>query len=304
MKYPKRSLAPSLIALVSLLACLCVYAIAPIGVDAVSNSSSHSKGKRSKEEKISASFAASDSVRSIQVILQLNQPPSPKLNAVLRRAGVRIKADFKELRSLVVELPLSVIDELSEFEEVEFVSPDREVQLLGHVDQTTGAAFMRTQSGNSAIKGKDTNIAIMDSGIDKDHHEIGSRVDAQLDFTGEGRFDDPYGHGTHVASLAAGVGHVSHGSYTGVAPEAKIINLRVLNESGVGTVSNVIAALNWLLAPSDPNKPLGEKNFQKFKIRVVNLSLGAPAVDSYKNDPLCVAARRLVNAGIVVVATP
>ena len=141
MKYPKRSLAPSLIALVSLLACLCVYAIAPIGVDAVSNSSSHSKGKRSKEEKISASFAASDSVRSIQVILQLNQPPSPKLNAVLRRAGVRIKADFKELRSLVVELPLSVIDELSEFEEVEFVSPDREVQLLGHVDQTTGAAF-------------------------------------------------------------------------------------------------------------------------------------------------------------------
>ena len=185
---------------------------------------------------------------------------------------------------------------------MEFISLDREVGLLGHVEKTTGAAFMRTQSGNSGLKGKDVNIAVLDSGIDKDHHQIGSRIEAQLDFTGEGRVDDPYGHGTHVASLAAGVDHVAHGAYTGVAPEAKVINLRVLNSRGVGAVSNVMRALNWILAPVDPTKPLGEKNYQKYKIRVVNLSLGAPAVDSYKDDPLCLAARRLVNAGLVVVA--
>jgi subtilisin family serine protease len=161
---------------------------------------------------------------------------------------------------------------------------------------------MRTQSGNSGLKGKDVNIAVLDSGIDKDHHQIGSRIEAQFDFTGEGRLDDPYGHGTHVASLAAGVDHVAHGAYTGVAPEAKVINLRVLNSGGLGAVSNVMKALNWILAPVDPNKPLGEKNYQKYKIKVVNLSLGAPAVDSYKDDPLCLAARRLVNAGLVVVA--
>src|SRR6185369_4715682 len=79
-------------------------------------------------------------------------------------------------------------------------------------------------------------------------------------------------------------------------------NLRVLNSAGIGAVSNVMRALNWILAPVDPTKPLGDKNYQKFKIRVVNLSLGAPAIDSYKDDPLCLAARRLVNAGIVVVA--
>src|SRR6185369_12182261 len=79
-------------------------------------------------------------------------------------------------------------------------------------------------------------------------------------------------------------------------------NLRVLNSAGIGAVSNVMRALNWILAPVDPTKPLGDKNYQKYKIRVVNLSLGAPAVDSYRDDPLCIAARRLVNAGLVVVA--
>jgi serine protease AprX len=78
--------------------------------------------------------------------------------------------------------------------------------------------------------------------------------------------------------------------------------LRVLNTQGIGAVSNVLRALNWILAPVDPTKPLGEKNHQKYRIKVVNLSLGAPAIDSYKDDPLCLAVRRLVDVGIVVVA--
>src|SRR5688500_12270716 len=80
------------------------------------------------------------------------------------------------------------------------------------------------------------------------------------------------------------------------------MNMQVLNSYGAGAVSNVMKALNWILAPVDPAQPLGEKNYQKYKIRVVNLSLGAPAVDSYRDDPLCLAARSLVNLGIVVVA--
>src|ERR1043165_2712555 len=108
---------------------------------------------------------------------------------------------------------------------------------------------MRTQSGNSGFKGKDVNIAVLDSGIDKDHHEIGGRIAAQFDFTGEGRVDDPYGHGTPVASLAVGIDHVAKGAYIGVAPEAQVINLRVLNSRGLGPVSNVLKALNWIIAP-------------------------------------------------------
>jgi len=96
---------------------------------------------------------------------------------------------------------------------------------------------------------------------------------------------------THVAAAAAGSGIVSKGEYIGIAPRAKIVNLRVLNAKGVGSVSNVLAAFNWLLS-----------NASTYNVRVVNLSIGMPAVNSYKFDPLCVAARALVDRGIFVVA--
>ncbi len=111
--------------------------------------------------------------------------------------------------------------------------------------------------------------------------------------------DDPYGHGTHVAGLAAG----SRGkpgdnddakylsNYGGVAPNANVINLRVLDSKGIGSSSGLLKALDWLLV-----------NRTKYNIKVVNMSLGAPAIESYKNDPLCRATRKLVDAGVVVVA--
>src|SRR6185436_13501853 len=101
--------------------------------------------------------------------------------------------------------------------------------------------------------------------------------------------DDPFGHGTHVAAVAAGNSHVSDGAYTGIAPRAKLINVRVLDSQGRGSLSNTIAGIEWCIA----NKAL-------YNIRVLNLSLGATAVDSYVNDPLCQAVRRAFDAGMVV----
>src|SRR4030095_7091600 len=308
MKNIKTPIVASLI-VGALLSSLCAVGIFPGAVSAESNKGfeqgSKAKTKRAKDEKVSETFrerakktAEGENEETVRVILQLNGPPGGQLNALLRRNDIRLKDHFAEFNSSVVELPLNVVRQLSEFEEVEFISLDRDVQSLGHVEQTTGAAYMRAQAGNSGLKGKDFNIGVLDSGIDKDHHQISSSIAAQFDFTGEGRVDDPYGHGTHVASLAVGINHIAHGAYIGVAPESKIVNLRVLNAQGIGAVSNVLKALNWILAPADPTKPLGDKNYQKYKIKVVNLSLGAPAVDSYRDDPLCLAARRLVDAGI------
>src|SRR5437764_64398 len=117
------------------------------------------------------------------------------------------------------------------------------------------------------------------------------RVIVNKDFTGENRTDDPYGHGTHVASIAAGNGRISNAKYIGIAPNANILNLRVLNKQGAGTVSGVLAALDWVMT-----------NRAAYNVRVVNMSLGMPAVDSYLNDPVCKAVRRLVDAGVVVAA--
>ena len=112
--------------------------------------------------------------------------------------------------------------------------------------------------------------------------------------TGNTVTSDMQGHGTHVAGLAAGSnlqwGGTTH--YKGVAPNAKLINLRVLDNLGKGTASNVIAAIDWTIA-----------NKATYNIRVINLSLGTGAKDSYTTDPLCQPARRAFNAGIVVVAS-
>jgi subtilisin family serine protease len=231
MKTKRLSTIASLLTACAFVLCLCGFGINPQRVGAESPKVKTSQ--RSKSDKISPSLSRQSRSNDelVQIILQFNSAPSGKLKALLRRAGIHVKDEFAEFNSSVVELPLSVVEQLAEFDEVEFISLDREVSLLGHVERTTGAAYMRTQSGNSGLKGKDVNIAVLDSGIDKEHHQIGSRIEAQLDFTGEGRVDDPYGHGTHVASLAAGVDHVAHGAYIGVAPEAKVINLRVLNSA-------------------------------------------------------------------------
>jgi serine protease AprX len=70
--------------------------------------------------------------------------------------------------------------------------------------------------------------------------------------------------------------------YTGIAPNAKFINLRFLNSSGTGKVSYVLAALDWIYA---------NRNNTIYNIKVVNMSLGTPTLTSYRNDQLCQAVR-------------
>ncbi|MFN2452690.1 MAG: S8 family peptidase [Pyrinomonadaceae bacterium] len=234
----------------------------------------------------------------ISVILQLNAPASGQLNALLNRNGVHIKGRFEQLNSYALELPASVVEELTAFEEVLSISSEQQVKSLGHLSQTTGAdAAARAWSGRSNLDGSGIGIAILDSGIDTSHTEFlnpdtgALRVIVNQDFTGEGRTDDRYGHGTHVASIAAGNSSVAMGAYRGIAPNANLLNLRVLNSQGVGTSSGLLGALNWVMA-----------NRAQYNIRVVNMSIGIPAITSYKNDPVCQAVRKLVDAGVVAVA--
>src|SRR5256714_8545378 len=235
-----------------------------------------------------------------------------KLASLLKSNGVRVAGRYAQLGAVKIEAPLSVIQKLASNGNTRYLSLDRRVQSLGHVTATTGADAARrvtttstgvsslgvptTPTTTTAFDGSGVGVAIVDSGMDTGHKAfLGkndlSRIVVSRDYTGENRVDDPFGHGTHVTSIAVGNGRIAEGAYTGVAPNANILNLRVLNSQGLGSVSGTLAGLDWVLS-----------NRTAYNIRVVNMSLGTPAVDSYKNDPICRAVRQLVNAGVVVVA--
>ena len=297
MKRNKRSITLTWLTCLSLVLSLCAGFILDVGAKAAPPSQSSSNrdkiGRDLRDEM--GKHGGGDVVK---VIVQLNDRISGPLNALLKGNGVKVKKNFVNFNTLAIELPASVVASLASFPEVEFVSVDSDVRSFGgHVSRTTGADNVRSMGPNEDVKltGTGIAIAVLDSGIFATHDSFErmglSRVIVSQDFTGEGRTDDPYGHGSHVAAIAAGNGRISNGKYMGIASNANLINLRVLNSQGTGNVSSVLAALDWIMT-----------NRSIHNIRVVNMSLGMPAVNSYQNDPLCMATRRLVDAGIVVVA--
>jgi serine protease AprX len=255
------------------------------------------KGRKLSPELESKLLDSTLSEDPIRTIVQVNDPESDNLRQLLKRNGVRLHKKLRNLQMLDVELPAKAIREMADSDDVQFISADQPVAALGHLTLTTGADAVRTQTGFLGLRytldGSGVTIAILDSGLDDNHKAFQtnkSRLLAIQDFTGEGR-GDAYGHGTHVAGLAAADDDPTNNAYGGIAPNANLVILKVLNKSGVGTVSGLLSAINWLIA-----------NQYRYNIRVVNMSLGMPAVASYLNDPLCLAVRRLVDAGIVVVA--
>ena len=113
---------------------------------------------------------------------------------------------------------------------------------------------------------------------------------AAVDFTGLARRPRRTSTATAPTSPASSPASPDSG-YTGVAPGAHLVSLKVLKGDGSGDTSDVIAAIR-----------LGVKNRARYNLRVINLSLGHPVFESYRDDPLCQAVERAVNAGMVVVA--
>jgi serine protease AprX len=161
---------------------------------------------------------------------------------------------------------------------------------------TVGATAVRQELG---YDGSGIDVAVIDSGVTSWHDDLtqpgvpgSQRVDQFMDFVGgkSTPYDD-YGHGTHVAGIIAGNGFDTDGARSGIAPGAHLVVVKVLDGSGGGRISDVIAAFDYIVN----NKDL-------FHIRVINLSVGASVYESYNSDFLTLAAKRAVEQGIVVVA--
>ncbi|MFJ8764887.1 S8 family peptidase [Streptomyces clavifer] len=127
----------------------------------------------------------------------------------------------------------------------------------------------------AGFDGKGVKVAVLDTGVDETHPDLKGVEIAQKDFSGSKNTVDHDGHGTHVASTVAGSG-VKSGKHKGVAPGAKIIDVKVLNDEGTGEDSGIIAGMQWAADSG---------------ARVANLSLGGE--DTAENDPLEAAVDRI-----------
>ena len=146
---------------------------------------------------------------------------------------------------------------------------------------------------NRGIYGKGSCIAILDSGISM-HPDFDTRIIGWVDILSQKQtpYDD-YGHGTHVAGIAAGSGMVSHGFFCGIAPMANLVIVKVLNSQGEGTVSDICNGINWVL-----------KNRYKYGINIVNISAGTAKENEFDEfSPLVRKVEELWNAGLGVVVS-
>lgn len=155
----------------------------------------------------------------------------------------------------------------------------------------SGAAKFWTQlaTGNRFSIADPPAIAVVDSGVDPSVPDLAGRVVHEEDFTSlpDNSPHDGRGHGTFVASIAAGSGAL----HAGVAPNADIVSLDVVDDNGMGLTSDVIAAADWILANKDA-----------YDIRVANFSLHGSQPSTFRFDPLDKAVERLWFNGVVVVA--
>jgi serine protease AprX len=133
-------------------------------------------------------------------------------------------------------------------------------------------------------------IAVVDSGIDDSLADFAGRNVVQLNFVSSAKPNggkDGRGHGTFVAGIAAGAAQ----GYAGVAPNAPLVSLDVMDDSGSGRTSDVITATEWLI-----------RNHKEYDIKVANYSLHGGGRAHFYEDPLNEAITKLWSAGVTVVA--
>ena len=167
----------------------------------------------------------------VRVIVQPREAWNSNIDSAVEGADATNIRQFQKFNFRVLTVSASAAAALAARDDVAYVSVNKEVRTLGHVSLTTGADAVREISGTNTngLDGTGIGIAVLDSGVDTDHKAFldrsnNLRVIVNRDFTGEGRLDDPYGHGTHVASMAAGNGRISNGQYTiGSWPTARPI---------------------------------------------------------------------------------
>jgi subtilisin family serine protease len=209
-----------------------------------------------------------------------------------RGAVIRHEYDVA-FHGFAARIPAGLLDRVRALPDVAAVHPDVELRVdLAQSVPLVGAPQVWSALG---YRGAGITIAVLDTGIDHAHADLGGcfggacKVGGGYDFVnGDATPNDDNGHGTHVASTAAGAGAVP-----GVAPDARLLAYKVCGSDGTCATSAVLAGLERAIDPNDDGDPSDHAE-------VINLSLGGPG---HPDDPLSQAVDSATTAGALVVAS-
>jgi serine protease AprX len=246
--------------------------------------------------KQSIDLPTANSTAPVEVIVQFKTPPTMDDLKQLGSYG-QVKKSFISINAVQVIVSPGVLAGLEANPNVRYISPNRTQRSFLDITTASVSAGFAWQYG---WDGTGVGVAVIDSGVASNvdlmaSGGIASRVVYSESFVAGQTAADAYGHGTHVAGIVGSSGKSSSGAgftrtFKGVAPNANLINLRVLDQNGGGREADVIAAIQRAIDLKSA-----------YNIRVINLSLGRPVFESYTLDPLCQAVEAAWRAGIVVV---
>jgi hypothetical protein len=220
--------------------------------------------------------------------------------------------------AFVAQVPSDSLGVLRRAPGVLSVTPDAGVRLLGTVDGVDPnkypGSWLKVAKNTKLFEmwqhgwtGKGVDVALIDSGVAPVEGlsvNVINGPDLSFESQAANLTDiDTYGHGTHLAGLIAGrdssipPGHEDEDvdkAFVGAAPGARIVSLKVASSDGATDVSQVIAAIDWVVQ---------HRNTDGLNIRVLNLSFGTDSTQDYRLDPLAYAAEVAWLNGIVVVVS-
>lgn len=185
-----------------------------------------------------------------KVIVGFDDSPNKADEKMIRDSGGKTKYTYHIINAKAVEIPEQAIENIKENPRVKYVEDDSIVHAVGEVTPW-GVDRIDADLVWSDNKGTSVRVAIIDTGIDKDHPDLQTNVKGGVNFVSKpswrpadpDKWDDDNGHGTHCAGIVAAVDNDI--GVIGVAPEADLYGVKVLDGTGSGYESDVIAGIEW-----------------------------------------------------------
>jgi serine protease AprX len=239
-----------------------------------------------------------------RLIVQKWSAADPRPEQAVRRLGGRVTRALPIVAGFAATLPAASVAALARQPGVRALSPDRQVRVQGGASSSSiRSVYPKVVRADAAwrrgVTGRGVTVAMIDTGV-ADVPDLAGRIVPVTDdssgqtepcknLSGELDCDDSYGHGTFIAGVIAGNGASSGGKWKGVAPEARVLSVKIAGAYGSADVSNVLAAIQWVVSFKE-----------RYNIRVLNLSLGTDSTQTWREDPFNYAVERAWAAGMTV----